>query len=194
MVCLHCCTIGFSCYRVKTGWDQRLPWHFWLILYNVKNCLLVVNNCAICCISYKWGVLLSIFKICFKLSSEAGDGFLLSWDSWVAACNSSLSVGLPFPAQLAWDVASVRASLQEHHRWDSAECLFSVLLLYCHLVLQYYVDRNPVNLFALQYFWLDFVICIAARFKWRIIIKSAQILMFPTSSSLVETNPDFWEL
>lgn len=42
--------------------------------------------------------------------------------------------------------------------------------------------------------WLDFLICIVARFKWRIIIKSVQICMFTFSSSLIEVNPDFREL
>lgn len=54
--------------------------------------------------------------------------------------------------------------------------------------------RNPVDLFSFQFLGYVFLIFIAARFKRRIIIKSVQILMFPTSSSLVEINPDFWEL
>lgn len=102
------------CYWVENGPDQRLPCHFWSMLYNLKKYLLVVSNSTICCVNYKWGVLLS------KLFQKLFETELWSW-WWVFMllrftryCMQLKPFCGSFPAQLAWGVSSLGASLQEH--------------------------------------------------------------------------------
>lgn len=126
------------------------------------------------------------FKICLTLCSEAGDGFSLSRDSCIKAFLLVFLCSWPKVVSL-WELL-FRSAIARLCR------MFALHLLRSHLVLQYYIKSEIQLTCFTPVSWPDLLICIAARFKWRIIVKSVQILVFPTSSILVEVNPDFWEL
>lgn len=147
-MCLHYCTLATVS---KTGQTKVCPVTSGRCCITRKSIFqLSVIPPSVALITSGVFSLANYFKNYLKLSSKAGDGFLLSCDSRVTACNSSLSVGLflrSWPEVLAlWELLS-RSTVARLCRTFALH--FIIMFLPGSPVLR--KVRNPVDLSSLQF-------------------------------------------